>query len=279
MRLLNEPAGTGRPVDLTSPRRPLRVVVVPGIFEECVRAKVRTLSDGLAHLRSHGYVTDYIPVSGRSGSGHNAGEIRDFVMSMTLVPGERILLVAYSKGAADTLEALTTYPEIVPRVAAVGTIAGVVAGSPVADHYAGLYEQMLRDMGLAVCPPGDGREVESITRRVRLAALAKRPLPSSVQYFSLAGIPGPEKISNALRPFYNRLAQVDPRNDGQMIFYDAIIPGGTLLGFVQADHWALAMPFSRSPGAFPLSKSLTQYNQFPREVLLESIVRFIEEQL
>jgi pimeloyl-ACP methyl ester carboxylesterase len=279
VRLLDEPVATGSPVDLTRPPQRLRIVVVPGIFEECVRSKVQTLSDGLEHLKRHGYQTGSIPVSGRSGSTHNAVEVRDFLMHLTLAPGERVLLVAYSKGAADALEALTTYPEVIPRVAALATIGGVVAGSPIADYYASLYHDLLRDLRLTDCPPGDGHGVESISQRVRLAALAHTRLPPSVQYFSLVGIPGPERISTALRPFYKQLAKIDPRNDGQMIFHDAIIPGGTLLGFVRADHWALAMPFSRQPGAFPLSESLIEHNRFPREVLLESIIRFIEERL
>ena len=30
-----------------------------------------------------------------------------------------------------------------------------------------------------------------------------------------------------------------------MIFTDTVIPGATLLGFVRADHWAIAMPITR----------------------------------
>ena len=100
-----------------------------------------------------------------------------------------------------------------------------------------------------------------------------------MKYFSAAGITGPERMSRALRPFYERLAQVDPRNDGQVIYFDAIVPGGTLLGFLRADHWALAVPFSRKSGALPFNLTLVDHNAFPREVLLEAIVRFIEEAL
>jgi hypothetical protein len=82
-----------------------------------------------------------------------------------------------------------------------------------------------------------------------------------------------------LLPFYQQLAYVDPRNDGQVIFFDAIIPAGTLLGFLRADHWALAMPFSRNLGALPFRATLVDHNAFPREVLLETLVRFVEEEL
>ena len=59
--------------------------------------------------------------------------------------------------------------------------------------------------------------------------------------------------------------------------YDALIPGSTLLGYVNADHWAIAMPISRE---MPLvAETLIDRNAFPREVLLEAIVRFIEESM
>jgi hypothetical protein len=52
-----------------------------------------------------------------------------------------------------------------------------------------------------------------------------------------------------------------------------------LLGFLRADHWALAVPFSRHAGALPFNATLVDHNAFPREVLLEAIVRFVEEGL
>jgi hypothetical protein len=62
-----------------------------------------------------------------------------------------------------------------------------------------------------------------------------------------------------------------------MLFYDQIIAGGALLGFVNADHWAVALPISRErPG---LAATLVNRNEFPREILLEAIVRHVEEQL
>ena len=74
---------------------------------------------------------------------------------------------------------------------------------------------------------------------------------------------------------YDRLAEIDTRNDSQLIFYDQIIPGSTLLGYVRADHWAVAMPFSQDR----VAPVLIDRNEFPREVLLESILRFVEEKL
>jgi hypothetical protein len=107
--------------------------------------------------------------------------------------------------------------------------------------------------------------------------LSRNRLPESIKYFSLAAFAGRDDISAILQPSYDQLALIDPRNDSQVIFYDAIIPGSTLLGFVKGDHWAVAMPFSQD--APQLSAGLTDKNEFPREVLLEAIIRFVEEKL
>ena len=38
---------------------------------------------------------------------------------------------------------------------------------------------------------------------------------------------------------------IDGRNDSQVIFYDQLIPGSTLLGYLNADHWAVAVAIAR----------------------------------
>jgi hypothetical protein len=66
-------------------------------------------------------------------------------------------------------------------------------------------------------------------------------------------------------------------NDSQLIFYDPVIPGSVLLSYLNADHWALAVPFNRSHPF--ISSSFLDKNAFPREIWLEAIVRYIEEDL
>ena len=79
-----------------------------------------------------------------------------------------------------------------------------------------------------------------------------------------------------LRPSYDDLSMIDPRNDGQLLFYDQIVPGSTLLGYLNADHWAIAMPIVRDVAA---ARLLVDRNAFPREILLEAILKQIEEDL
>jgi hypothetical protein len=73
------------------------------------------------------------------------------------------------------------------------------------------------------------------------------------------------------------LARIDARNDSQVIFYDQVVPGSTLLGYLNADHWAVAVPINRTHTTIA-SMFVTQ-NAYPREALLEAVLRFVEEDL
>ena len=76
---------------------------------------------------------------------------------------------------------------------------------------------------------------------------------------------------------YKKLSRIDGRNDSQVIFYDQVLPGSTLLGYINADHWALAVPIARTHTK--IGNWLVTENAYPREALLESVLRFIEEDL
>ena len=189
----------------------------------------------------------------------------------------RLVLIGYSKGAPDILEALVTYPEIRSRVAAVVSAAGAVGGSALANDAEQYQADMLRHFPKATCGAGDGGAVESLRPATRQAWLAEHALPRDVPYYSLATFPQPERISSILKTSYDKLARIDARNDSQVIFYDQIIPGSTLVGYLNADHWALAVPIARRHTTIG-SMFVTQ-NAYPREALLEALLRFVEEDL
>ncbi len=67
------------------------------------------------------------------------------------------------------------------------------------------------------------------------------------------------------------------RNDSQLVFSDQVIPGSTVLAFVNADHWAMAVPVARQH-KFAASTFVSQ-NNYPREVILEALLRYLEEDL
>lgn len=276
LRLRGEPAGTGRDVHLGELRVRMRVLVVPGLYGDCL--PVEPFSLALDRLRRFGVETGRIEVGGFSTCAANAARIRDAIGALAEDPGELLVLVAYSKGVPDLLEALVAHPEVSTRVSAVVSIAGVVAGSPLADEVASnpLLAAASRLSSLS-CPERDSGALEDLRRSTRLSWAAANPLPPSVRYYSVVAFAERERISTILRTGYDLLARADPRNDGAVISSDAILPGGKLLGFAHADHWAVVLPFSRE---MPATRRLgLDRNEFPREALLEAVVRTVEEDL
>ena len=185
------------------------------------------------------------------------------------------MLVGYSKGAPDVLEAVVSYPEIRHRIAAVVSAAGAVGGSPLANDAEQYQANLLQYFPGSKCGAGDGGGVESLRPAVRKTWLAEHALPTDLRYYSLVTFPNPDRISSILKSSYDKLAAIDARNDSQMIFYDQLVPGSTLVGYINADHWALAVPISRSHPS--TGAMFVTQNAYPREALTEALLRFIEE--
>jgi hypothetical protein len=273
-----EPAGTGMPVDLGQSRQHLVAVVVPGVGYDCFKPWLNSPGTVVKHLRQFGYDAIMLEVDGLSSSANNARQIRDAILAMQLPAGApRLVMIGYSKGAPDILEALVAYPEIQSRVAAVVSAAGAVGGSPLANDAEQFQADLLRYFPGATCTSGDGGAVESLRPATRRAWMAQNPLPPDLRYYSLVTFPDPKRISSILESSYQKLSRVDARNDSQVIFYDQIVPGSALLAYVNADHWALAVPIARTHSIIG-SLFVTQ-NAYPREALTEAVLRFVEEDL
>lgn len=277
LKLDGEPPPPGRAVPTGPAGAGVHVAVVPGIFGECIMHKVSPFSFALAHLNTHGYRTSVLSVSGRASSEHNAKQIRAGLAKLPRPPGEKLILIGYSKGAADILEAITAFPDVRDRVRAVVSMAGAVSGTPVADGTPKVLVKLLEKIHFSKCPRQKTTGVKSLTRAFRLKWLSRHPLPSTVRYFSVVAFADRDGISTMLQSGYDKLARIDPRNDSQVIFTDAIIPGSTILGYLNGDHWAIALPFARKMPI--LTANLIDKNEFPREVMLEAVVRFVEESL
>jgi hypothetical protein len=273
-----EPAGTGRAVDLGPSRRHFVAAVVPGFGFDCIAKWLASPGPVSAYLRRYGYDSVVIKVDALSSTAKNARQIRDAIMAMPAEAGAPgLVLIGYSKGAPDILDALVTYPEIRSRVAAVVSAAGAMGGSALANDAEQYQADLLRHFPGATCDSGDGGGVAALRPSVRKAWLAQHPLPTGLRYYSLVTFPQPQRISSILRSSYDKLSHIDGRNDGQVIFYDQIIPGAALLGYVNADHWAIAVPIARTHPTIG-SVFVTQ-NAYPREALAEAILRFVEEDL
>jgi hypothetical protein len=277
-RVGTEPPGSGARVDLGPSKRGLVAVLVPGVGWDCFSNWLALEGSVPAHLRRFHYDLTALEVEGLSSSARNARLIRDAIMQMTAPDGEpRLVLIGYSKGASDILEAVVSYPEIRARIAAVVSAAGAIGGSPLANDARQSQLALLTHWPDAKCSPGDGGALESLRPATRKKWLARHPLPDSIPYYSLVTFPEPDRISSVLGSSYSKLSQVDARNDSQLLFYDQIIPGSSLVGYVNADHWALTVPIARSHAM--LGTTLVDRNDYPREALTEALLRFIEEDL
>jgi hypothetical protein len=277
-RLGAEPAPTGQPVPLGTSSRHLVAGVVPGIGYACFARWLQPQGTVIEHVQKYGYDLSAIAVDALSGTSVNARQIRDWVMAKAPGPGApRLVLIGYSKGTPDILDAIVSYPEIRARVAAVVSIAGAVGGSPLANTAEQYQADLLQHFPGATCEAGDGGGVASLRPAVRRAWLAQNPLPSSVPMYSVVTLPQPERISSILHGTNRKLNMIDGRNDSQVIFYDQLIPGSTLLGYLNADHWAVAVAIARAHDTVG-SLFVTQ-NAYPREALTEAVLRFVEEDL
>ena len=270
-RLDDEPAALVAPA--RRPQSPMQVLLVSGAFSECFGKYARPFESAVAPLREEGYRVDTIMVGGRSGTEHNARQIAEYLEGWPVRPGAPLVLIGYSKGTSDILQFLVDFPEAAQQVDAVVSIAGSVGGSPMAETFDGLYEFLFSYLPLGHCEPGDGEVVHSLRPDVRDAWLRENELPTHVDYYSIAAFTTQERVARALVPAWETLLDYDRRNDGQLLVSDALIPGSTLLGYLDADHWAVALDIEDDS---PLLAHRDVDAQFPHLALLEAILQQLQ---
>lgn len=274
-RLEDEPPGRSDPSPLPAPDPRLRILFIPGAFGECFKEIAPPFPLAMQRLASQGYRTQVVGVSGRSSSAHNAAQIAKAVAAEALGSDGKLVLVGYSKGTPDILDFLLGYPQLAERVDAVVSIAGAVNGSPIADAYAGLYS-LVSGFDVDACAAGDGGVVESLSRRTRLQWLAMHRLPAGIRYFSVGSFARPEETARLLDFTKARLSRTEPLNDGQTLYYDQLIPGSTLLGYANGDHWAIVLPLQDKWQYWGANRAGTRY---PRDAMFEAVVLYVGEAL
>jgi hypothetical protein len=270
-RLDDEPAAAELQRPPTS--TPMQVLLVSGAFSECFGKYARPFHSAVGPLRDRGYRVDTIMVGGRSGTEHNAREIADYLEAWPARPGMPLVLIGYSKGTSDILQFLVDFPEHAQQVDAVVSVAGSVGGSPLADDFDGLYEFLFSHLPSGHCPPGDGDVLHSLRTDVRDEWLRENALPAGVDYYSIAAFTTHERIARALEATWEILLKRSRRNDGQLLAHDALIPNSTLLGYLNADHWAVALDIEDES---PLLAHRDVDAQFPHFALLQAILHQLE---
>lgn len=265
------------------------VLLVPGLFGDCVDDQSVPFGDGVPrprdrqHAEAYGAYTDLglhgirmLPLPGRAATGPNGQRLAAAIHAEAARPGvARLVIVGYSKGAVDAQAALVelqSQGRLPPRLALV-SVAGPVLGTPLADHFQGLYDAVSPRVDPFGCSASDGHELASITRRERLRWLhTHAPVPGP-SYHSVVAWAAADETAPPLRASQAMLRRIDPRNDGQVLAADAVLPGSTLLAAARSDHWDLALPRNRHPDAWV--RALTSGRDYPREVLLRAILLWV----
>lgn len=279
LRVGLEPTARGAAVSLEESELGLAGYLVPGVGWECVKGWLDFDNAGPVHVDDFGFDVRLLEVDGLSSSTLNARQVSAQFRDLPPDWADRpVVLIGYSKGVNDILEALVADPGMAARVSAVIAFAGAVRGSPLAEEYEQSTLNLLTWLPRSDCEKGDEGALESLLPSVRNAWLEANPLPQHIRYYSVVAFPTPERVSVGLKTSWRQIGRMrDARNDSQVVFYDQIIPGSTVLAFANADHWAMAVPVARQ---HPFAASTyASDNDYPREVMLESLLRYVEEDL
>lgn len=272
----------------------ISVLIAPGLFSDCVASQALPFSDGVARTAASNYVQGYdgyadlglhsiraIPLWGRASTDENGALLADALRREAQDDSVRtIILIGYSKGVADALQALTLLQgqhQLPAKLRALVSVAGTVNGTVLADRHRGLYDALAGLFSPLECTPSRGGEVDSLGKTERLAWLAAHALPPSVRLYSAVASTDAHRVAPGLAPTYRQLAALGDRNDGQMLVQDAILPGSQVLAEVQSDHWNFVLPLERSPSA--LVRAAASDQPYPRQALLRALVRFVAADL
>ncbi|MGZ8273277.1 MAG: hypothetical protein ACXWUM_05125 [Burkholderiaceae bacterium] len=258
----------------TADARRYRIAFVPGLFSECFDHYARPFSDAQAALAADGFATEHVRLPGRGTSTANAARLADHFAQVADDP-RPVIVFAYSKGLPDTLEFVVRHPKEASRIAAIVSVAGAANGSPLADDVYAPYRRWGASFPLPGCEPGSGKEIHDLRRDARLEWWRMNGSAVKVPVFALVAAPRPEQVSPATRSSFRRLARIEPRNDGKLLAQDQVVQGGYLLGYVNADHWAIAIPLS---DAFPSWSALFR-DGVPRIALARAAIEVVADTL
>lgn len=269
LTLADEPAAAALAATDDLARR-YRIAFVPGLFNECFEDFARPFSDVQSDLEARGFMVDYFAVAGRGSVAQNAAQLAGHFAG--LAEDDRPLIVfAYSKGLVDLLDFMVRHPELARPIAAVVSVAGASNGSPLADRMHAIYRSLGAKFPLPGCARGTGDEIADLRPEARIAWWRDHGQSISVPIFTLVAAPQPDRVSPATRATYNELARIDPRNDGKLLWQDQIAPRSHLLGYVNADHWSIAVPvLKEAPKASFLFRDTA-----PRTALAEAAIEVV----
>jgi len=92
---------------------------------------------------------------------------------------------------------------------------------------------------------------------------------------SIVAVPKADRVSPILKQPHAKLAGIDPHNDGLLLWYDTIVARGYLLGYVNADHLAIAVPISQQVPPF----SFLFKDDVPRAAIARAAIEVVAQAL
>ena len=101
-------------------------------------------------------------------------------------------------------------------------------------------------------------------------------LSSILLAVSIAAFTTRERVARALVPTWQILMDYDWRNDGQLLPIDSLLPGSSLLHYLNADHWAAAMQIERELGFLSHRDDPTP---FTLETLLAAMLQYVGDKV
>lgn len=251
-----------------------RVVFVDGLLADCLDGIGRPFAETMEDLSHAGFAVYHLSVRERGSSEQNAAQLARELAALPRDP-RPLIVFAYARGLPDVLELVVRYPEAAAAIGAIVSVAGAMNGSLLADRLDSVFRAWLSSLPIAECRREYRDEMLDLRRQARLAWWQRHRADISTPVFALVTTPRPDRLSPILMETYQALARIEPRNDGQLIWYDQIVPGGSLLGYVNADHWAVSMSMSR---ALPTLAFLFR-DDVPRTALIEAAIETVDATL
>jgi hypothetical protein len=274
LRLPGESSAPSEPVTPEALHR-YRLAFIPGLFSECMQALARPFDDVIPELKGAGFDARYFGVAGRGSVMTNSERLGTEIAALP-ADARPLVVVAYSKGLPDLLELVLRRPDLAARISAIVSLAGAANGSLLADRYLATYQKWLSGLPLVSCGSGTGEEMGDLRRDVRLEWWRRNRAAISIPIFLLVTTPRRDHVSPTLGATYRELARTEPRNDGMLFWYDQLVSHASLLGYVNADHWGVAMPLSQELRAVDF---LFYDDAVPRTLLVEAAIEVVDEAL
>ena len=271
--LLRYPGETDAAAPATSNdlARRYRIAFVPGLFSECLDGVARPFGEVMEELRQQGFDVQFLQVGGRGTVAANAERLSRAFAGLDHDP-RPIIVFAYSKGLPDVLEMVVRYPEAARQIVAIVSVAGAVNGTPLAEDIEDIYRSIGARFPMPGCDSGSGEELRDLRRETRLEWWQRHGTAIRVPIYSIVAVPRPGQVSPVLSAKHAKLSEIDPRNDGQLIWYDAIAPRSRLLGYVNADHWTITIDFDKQ---LPIVAGLFR-DDVPRTALVEAAIEVVD---